>query len=85
MEVKFDSYIKLSTTFSNKINELKVLEELRLDHVNSFFLAKTKLKYLSLSRIGKLTIAPNCFSNMETMNLFSIKSLNIKQGKFFAN
>ena len=85
LEVKFDSYIKLSTTFSNKINELKVLEELRLDHVNSFFLAKTKLKYLSLSRIGKLTIAPNCFSNMETMNLFSIESLKIKQGKFFAN
>jgi len=85
LEVKFDSYIKLSTTFSNKINELKVLEELRLDHVNSFFLAKTNLKYLSLSRIGKLTIAPNCFSNMETMNLFSIESLKIKQGKFFAN
>ena len=85
LELKFDRQIILSNNFSNQINELKVLEELRLERVKSFFLSKTNLKYLSLSKIRNITIAPNCFSNIEIMNLFYIGSLKIKQGKYFAN
>ena len=85
LELKFDYYTKLSNAFSNKINELKALEELRLDHVESFLLAKINLKYLTLSKIQNITIAPNCFSNMEILNLYSIRRLKIKQGKFFSN
>ena len=61
LELKFDYYTKLSNALSNKINELKALEELRLDHVESFLLAKTNLKYLTLSKIQNITIAQIVF------------------------
>ena len=72
LELKFITPINLSDNFGKKLDELIILEELRLEGISNFHLMKKNLKYLYFSKISNLYFASNCFSNVEIINLFQV-------------
>ena len=72
LELKFKTPINLSDNFEKKLDELIILEELRLEGISDFHLTKKNLKYLYFSKISNLYFASNCFSNVEIINLFQV-------------
>jgi len=80
LEIKGSGFVKQSNNFYKALNELKSLEELRLDGIYDFILQKKGLKYLYLSNCQDIIFNSNCFENMEIINLFRINSINTEEG-----
>ena len=60
----------LPSNILTKINELKVLEELRLENVCNFYLTKTNIKYLHITN-SEISFDSKCFENLEILSKFN--------------
>ena len=80
LELKAIGQLKItnSDNFGEKLKDLNALEELRIDGVISFHLAKRNLKYIYFSNCELITFEPDCFSNMRIINLFRVKSFRTR-------
>ena len=75
LELQFRNATSI-TNFCEKLKDLKVLEELRLDNILFFHLEINTIKYIYFSNCHELKIAENCCPNLKIINLFET---NIKK------
>ena len=76
LELKFHVYPKIENKFGKIFENLKNLEELRLDSFSTFDFGKSNIKYLYLSNGNNVSFTENIYPNLQIIDVFMINSLN---------
>ena len=81
LEIKFHGILPYN--FEKNMKNLDVLEELRLDGVEYFYLKNSNLKYLYISNSNHIKFAKNCFTKIQIINIFRVQRIEVENDNTF--